>query len=213
MRVIFVRHGETDWNKIGRIQGRLDIGLNINGIRKAHYCKKKLQNYNVDAIYSSPQKRAYQTSEIINAAFNLPIRQSNMLQEIDLGTWQGLTWREVELKNRNLFMKYEKDGDFSSIYGGESWLDVQSRMVDFLDMVLYSPYENVVVVSHGGAIRMLLSAVMGLPISSRTNLDIYNLSLNVVRYVKEKKRWQVETINEHSYIGEMLDKKIMVSII
>ncbi len=206
MRVIFVRHGETDWNKVGRMQGRLDIELNLNGVRQAHFCKKKLKNFKVDAIYTSPQLRAYQTAEIINSAFSLPLNTSELLQEIDLGSWQGYTWREIEMKNRNLFLEYEKGGDFSSVYGGESWVDVQTRMLEFLDMLLLTPYEDVVVVSHGGAIRMLISAVMGLNIGQRTYLDIDNLSLNIVRYLEDKKRWQVVTLNEHSYIDEMLAK-------
>ncbi len=207
MKVTLVRHGETDWNKVGRMQGRLDIDLNLTGIRQAHYCMKKLQNYQFDAIYSSPQRRAFQTAEIINTAFDLPIITSENLQEIDLGTWQGCTWREIQIRNRHMFSEFEKGGDFSSIYGGESWLEVRERMMSFLQSLLFTGKKDILIVSHGGAIRMLLSGLLDIPLSKRMTLDIYNLALSKVRYDESKKKWYVECINEYSYLDEMLEKK------
>ena len=98
MKIYFARHGETDWNAAKRIQGTTDTELNDNGYEQASRLAEDLsaKQANLYKIYSSKQKRAYETAKVVGDHLGIPVVKMSGLEEMDLGVWEGHTWKEVE---------------------------------------------------------------------------------------------------------------------
>ena len=98
-RLIFVRHGQTSWNKKGKIQGRNDLPLSPEGVVQARevadYIYTKKSEWSVSKVYSSPLKRAYETAKAIASRIELPVVDDLDLMEVDFGEISGLSWSEV----------------------------------------------------------------------------------------------------------------------
>ncbi len=146
-----VRHGETDWNRQRRIQGLTDIPLNDNGRRQARDAGALLARRRWDAVVASPLARARETAEIIAAELGLPAPELvPALVERNYGQAEGMDFLEIE----RLFP------DRGSVPGQESREEVVERVVlALLALAAAHPGESLVVVSHGGAIRAVLTEV------------------------------------------------------
>lgn len=167
MKLLFIRHGETDFNKrehgTPNIQDiiatgqRIDNPLNETGKEQAKKAAAQLPE-NVDLIFSSPLKRASQTAEIINKRFNLLIEYRDDLKERDYGSLSGKTWGEMA-KESGIPSLYEVDKlleyDYRP-YGGESVDEVKSRLLNFIKE-LKEKYDDktIVIITHGGLIRVM----------------------------------------------------------
>ncbi len=203
MKLYLVRHGETDWNKAGRMQGRIEVDLNLFGFKQAHLCAKRLKAIPFEMAYTSPQRRALQTAELIVKHHDVYLDAHPALQEIHLGKWEGLTWSEVRRQHRGLIDDMTKDRQTAKIHGGEAYEDVLKRAMSFLESVSKLPFEHVLVVSHGGLIKMVLSYVLGLPIEKRGNFHLSNTGISVIEKDKTTGRWRALSINETSHLEEM----------
>ena len=93
MKIYLIRHGETSWNTLGRLQGRTDIELNENGIRLAKITGEKLKDVHFDLAIASPLKRAYETAGLVLGDRNIPILTDERIEEISFGEWEGLCCR------------------------------------------------------------------------------------------------------------------------
>ena len=159
MRLIVIRHGKTEGNKKGKLQGqRLDEPLSEEGLNEVRKIIPKLTDYAVGALYASPLRRAYETAEIVAKKLDLPIIIRNELLERDFGTLSGLTWDEIaKLGYTNL-----READEGLIYdyqpfGGESAQQVRGRILQFLSKIksMHLSQEAIVCITHGGIIRLL----------------------------------------------------------
>lgn len=169
MRIYLIRHGETDWNKQKRIQGREDIELNDNGITQAQKCGYVLQGLPIDIIVSSPLKRAKETAEIIalSVGINDVMIEDNLIER-DYGKLSGLDPGE-----RELFSNSGQDD------GVENWDDLNQRVMNVLKYYSGNIYQNIVMVSHGGAINAVLATLSGHNIGSgKTKLK--NACINLI---------------------------------
>ena len=139
--IYFVRHGQTDWNKIGRLQGRIDIDLNQLGIEQALQVKEKLKDIKFDKVFSSPLKRAIQTAQAI---YQGDIITDDRLLERSNGELEGKFKSEIKV-----FPDFNDPNDTS--YGIESLTSFRSRIKDFIDEIV-TKYKgkNVLVVTHAG---------------------------------------------------------------
>lgn len=146
-----VRHGETDWNRQRRIQGLTDIPLNATGRQQARDAGMLLARRRWDAVYSSPLGRARETAEIIAAELGLGAPTLlDRLVERNYGAAEGLDWTQVE-------REFPRG---APVPGRESREQVGARVVPALvELAESRPGESLVIVSHGGAIRAVLSAV------------------------------------------------------
>lgn len=144
-----VRHGETDWNRARRIQGRTDIPLNETGRAQARATGRLLTRRRWDAIYASPLDRARETASIIAAELGLPgPGLLDAVVERDYGEAEGLNFLEVE----------QRFPDGAEVPGRETREEVAARVVPALvALAAERPGQSLVVVSHGGAIRAALS--------------------------------------------------------
>lgn len=148
--LFLVRHGETEWNRLRRIQGRTDIPLNDTGRRQARATGRLLRRRRWDAVYSSPLNRAFETASIIADEVGLGAPETvDALVERDYGAAEGLTFAEID-------RRYPAG---TSVPGRESRGHVADRVVPTLLQIAHRhPNGSVIVVSHGGAIRAALMA-------------------------------------------------------
>ena len=146
--LLLVRHGETDWNAEGRLQGHTDRPLSDYGRRQARRLAEELEGEELEAIYSSDLARAHETAEIVGERLGLPISLEPALREKDWGSWEGLDAVE---RDRVEFV-------------GESTEAHQERMLRALRRIaeLHPGNGRVLVVTHGGSMRRVRTAAMGM---------------------------------------------------
>src|SRR6266567_1889681 len=145
--LLLVRHGETDWNAEGRLQGQTDRPLSDYGRRQAHQLAEELDGEELEAIYSSDLARARETAEIAGRKLGLPTVLDPDLREKDWGTWEGLTAAE---RDRVEFV-------------GESTEAHQERILHALRRIAERhPDGRVLVVTHGGSMRRVQTAALGM---------------------------------------------------
>ena len=147
-RLLLVRHGETDWNAEGRLQGQTDRPLSDYGRRQARQLADELEGEPFEAIYSSDLARARETAEIVGRRLEMPVEFDSDLREKDWGTWEGLNAAE---RDRVEFV-------------GESTAAHQERILKALRRISerYSGEGVVLVVTHGGSMRRVQTAAMGM---------------------------------------------------
>lgn len=150
-----VRHGETEWNKLGRFQGCTDIDLSDDGIQQAKLLMEKLEN-KFDYIYTSPLSRAVQTATIINqdTADRKPIIIQD-LREINFGAWEGLTSEQIKEQYPSEFQTWRTDEAKANLVGGDLSLKNASTRVTnaILNIVNEHIGKRIVIVAHGGIIK------------------------------------------------------------
>ncbi len=165
MSILFARHGETDWNIEKRIQGTTDIPLNDNGIRQAELLSGNLKKENVTLcrIYSSYQRRALTTAEIIGMRHHVPVKVIPGLEEMNLGLFEGHTWAETEKRYPDEMKKWQSDKRYQKAPGGESCQDLLERLFAALDRILketeaeISRGRDVLILTHGMVLLSLLT--------------------------------------------------------
>jgi broad specificity phosphatase PhoE len=164
-RIIFWRHGRTEWNRIGRFQGQEDIQLDETGRRQAERAAVVLAAREPSMIVASDLRRAADTAMALSRRSGVGVTLDRRLRETDAGQWQGLSFAEITERFTEDNEAWRGGDPEVRAGGAESRLDVGRRMVDaVLDVVgQVEPSGTLVVVSHGGAIRAALAALIGLP--------------------------------------------------
>jgi probable phosphoglycerate mutase len=179
-RLFFLRHGETDWNAEGRLQGRQDIPLNALGREQSARAGKTLKKLLASAglkpetvsFQCSPLGRTRETLEIARGEMGLP-RQGGVIDErlieLTFGRWEGLTWPDVRARDPELAHARETDKWNFIPPGGESYADLTRRLAPWLD----EQDKPSVVVSHGGIARALMAMIGRLSETRAPNADIW----------------------------------------
>ncbi|MFD1885066.1 histidine phosphatase family protein [Paenibacillus wenxiniae] len=190
MRIGLIRHGQTDWNALGRIQGQSDIPLNEEGRAQAHKLAERLAIEHIEwsHIVSSSLQRAHETAQIIANRLHIPLLEADeRLKERGFGQIEGMTWEEREAK---------WGADWETVELGQEPLDVlQSRALDFLEASWQQfPNHNILVVSHGG----LLSQLFKLLMQERHTERVGNLSLTVLE--READVWNTVLYNNSDHL-------------
>ena len=134
MKFYVVRHGQTDWNAKGRIQGKTDIELNEIGIEQAKKLKELIKDYNIDLIISSPLKRARKTAEVINEAVKCNIIFEESLKERGYGIFEGMIRKEIndELINSDILNNYQINKEYKEIETIQSLCNRVWKLLDKL---------------------------------------------------------------------------------
>ena len=153
--LILARHGETDWNRYGRFQGHADPPLNERGREQARALAALLDDEPLEAIYSSDLRRAHETAQIVAARKGLSVIVDWELRERDVGPWAGLTLSEIEERFPEQIRLWRE----GTISAGESCESLSKRVVAAARRIAHAhPDGHVLVVTHGGAARMLRHA-------------------------------------------------------
>jgi broad specificity phosphatase PhoE len=190
MRLLLIRHGETDWNVTLQYQGHADLPLNDHGRMQASALAERLRALRPAAVYSSDLPRAVQTAEPIAAACRLELQRERDLREIDVGRWQGLTPAELRQRFPAHMAAYAADPAGTVRLGGESYAQLQVRALRCLGAIeqQHRQDETVVIVSHGGTLRTMICAVIGLELRAFGRLWLDNGSISELRSDAEGRR-------------------------
>jgi probable phosphoglycerate mutase len=176
LRLYFVRHGETDWNRAQRYQGQRDIPLNATGRRQALSNGRVLRGVLGDEartldFVASPLKRARETMELMRQQLGLPdhdYRLDDRLREIHYGHWEGELWHELPRADPAGFAAREADRWGWRPTGGESYRDLSERVAPWLRDI----ERDTVVAAHGGVMRILRGLNLGLNPAEMFQLDV-----------------------------------------
>ncbi len=164
--IALVRHGETDWNRERRFQGHADVPLNEAGLAQARELAASLDGEPFSAVYTSPLRRASETAKIVATRLGVEPRAHEALQEIDVGSWSGLTVTEVRARFPEGFARWA-DWRVTGWEDGESYERLSTRVVGgVLELAERHAGEHVLAVTHGGPMRAVLAVSLGLEIHS-----------------------------------------------
>jgi broad specificity phosphatase PhoE len=200
----FLRHGETAWNAQGRLCGSTDIPLSDVGRRQAHLLARRVKQILVDALYSSPLRRALESARVIGKAIGHEPVEDRRLAELNYGTWEGRTFEEIQLTTPAIYRAWEKDPGNLAPPKGESGVQLIERVMPFLgEMAQRHQSGNVVVVCHKTVCRLLACHIMGTPLSEyRRRLVMENAALNI--FETREGNWRVVTLNDTSHLRKAL---------
>ena len=161
MRLILVRHGETDWNQQNRVQGRRDIELNALGRRQAEAVAQALKAEHVEAIYSSPLKRALETARAVERFHRAEVVPLDDLKELDVGELDGLTFTEMRERHGEFLKLWREDIAGQIFPGGSCMRDLQNTACASIERIAARhPQGRVVVVSHNFVILSIICRLM-----------------------------------------------------
>lgn len=165
MAIYLARHGETDWNLKGLIQGHTDIPLNETGKQQAYELAAAIKDkgISINRIYSSDMKRARETAEIVAKELLVEAQALKGIQEVNLGRWEGHTWKQVRELFPDEYRVWYENRRYEVPPEGESYEQVLQRVVPVLSGIALKEDENVLVVVHSAVIMSLLSYVYDKP--------------------------------------------------
>ncbi len=183
-RWYLVRHGETEWNRTGRMQGHTGVPLSAKGRRQAARLGERLRDVDFATVYCSDLPRAAETARIIAAGRDLAISDEADLREFSYGEWEGLTLEEVETRYPGaLAERIEAGGNLGwTAPGGESAIDAIRRVRRFTmrTSACHDPGENILVVGHGGSLRALVVCLLDLADDDFWKFRVDNTALAIV---------------------------------
>ncbi len=200
-RVILLRHGQTEWNILGKYQGKTDVPLSDEGKAQARQLAAHFPVDAVDAVYSSDLSRARFTAECVADKFALSVKLEPQFREIDFGEWEGLTFKEIACR-----YPYAADGRFWQnpdeiiIPGGETFADLQRRaMMRLNEIVAAEDGKTVVVAAHGAINRVILAEALHMNLRYLWSIRQFNTAVNIIVY---DGAWRtVELINGTAHLA------------
>ncbi len=200
-KLILARHGETAWNVEKIFRGRADISLDEVGIKQAELLGKYLSNWKLEAIYSSPVKRALDTANIVARYHKIGVHVAEGLIDFDYGEWQSLPEQQVRRLYPALFDEWHNNPHKVKMPGGESLEDVRRRAIAVVNDVLPKYQGNVLLVSHRVVIKVLICSLLGLDNSHFRNIDQDVGGITIFNYVDG--RFVLTRHNDASHLREL----------
>ncbi|WP_250533009.1 histidine phosphatase family protein [Caballeronia sp. AZ10_KS36] len=183
-QVLFIRHGETDWNRVKRIQGHIDIPLSAHGVLQAEQLGARIaREGRLDAVYTSDLLRAQQTARPFADALGLDLRLSEGLRERNYGAFQGHDSDEISEKFPAEYVEWQTRDPGFTPPGGESLRVFFHRVIHAMEPIVAAhPGGRIACVAHGGVLDCIYRFAMKLPLDAPRNWPLLNCSLNVVDY-------------------------------
>ena len=195
-----VRHGETEWNHIGRQQGHLDSPLSESGIKQAHALANGLRGKGIEVIYSSDLGRAVQTAEIIGAKLDLRINFDPRLRERHLGSMQGMTRTAFREQFPKESVKLESGNPDYILPGGESARQRFDRCIGCcIDLATRHPGGRVLLIAHGGVLNSMVRFALRIPLADPRSFSLFNAAINI--FSVDSNGWRLDTWGEISHLG------------
>lgn len=179
MKLFLIRHGQTDWNLKGKIQGSCDIELNDTGIKQAEELSNKIldASYKFSKIYSSPQRRAVKTAVILSRVTNMEYITIGGLEEINLGEWEGLSWVEVKEKYPVEYEKWYINRRYTRPPMGESYQDMLERVLTSINKIIDESCDDVAIVTHSAVIMCIQCYMTNTPFDEMMKFKTDNTSI------------------------------------
>lgn len=190
MKIYFVRHGETFWNKEKKIQGQSDIPLNEYGIELAYVTADAMKDISFDIVYSSPLLRAKETADILVKDRNLEVYTDSRLVEMSFGEGEGESLPEIHTHpEMKLYNFIHNPGEYIPPIGGETFEELYIRCKSFIDEVILpaeDKYDTMLIVGHGALIRGFIHNITNRPTKDFWIVTHKNCSVTIVECLNGK---------------------------
>jgi broad specificity phosphatase PhoE len=193
-QLILVRHGETEHNVAGIVQGWSDSELSERGRRQVVRLAERLKTFEADVIFSSPLQRAMTTAQHIAGTTGLEVRTLDGLREMNYGRWEGQSFLDIRKTDESIYRRWIADSSFACPEG-ESHDDVLARIRGALDSL--NGAKRPIVVAHGTAIRIAATALLDLPLSASRSFAQDNTAVNV--FLRRGGRWVMKLWNDTTH--------------
>jgi glucosyl-3-phosphoglycerate phosphatase len=195
-RLVLWRHGQTDDNAAGRIQGHVDSLLSSIGQEQARRVAPIIAGFQPDVAVTSDLRRAADTIAAFTALTGIPAAQDKRLREMFMGDWQGCTWAEAQRRWPSLVARWRTD-PHQEPPGGESQLQVATRAYEAVQELDLAHDGTALLCCHGGVIRLLTALMLGLPPASWPAISVVG-NCNWVVLIRQgigDDRWRLDTYN------------------
>lgn len=179
-----VRHGQTNWNILGKTQGHGNSDLTAKGIEQAEELAKSMsENYNIDYIFSSDLGRAVQTAEILGNSLNIEVEKTEALREMGFGKWEGLLIDEIKSQYADIYTSWRNEPHLAQIPEGETLHIIKERVDKFIDE-LNKKFNNkhIVLVTHSVTVRVMLLSFLNSGMENIYRIKQDNTALNIVEF-------------------------------
>lgn len=205
MDILLIRHGSTEHSSANGYNEQKrcpDPALNESGLIQAELLGERIKNYGIQKIYSSDLERAMQTAAIINKYIGKDIEIREELREINMGRLHLSTWEEIRKEDPQYYEEWNKRLKDLPYPDGECGEDVKKRCLTVIEEIISSDYESIAMVLHGGTIRTLLCAFLGIGQEKRFyfGLPPENCSISVVKYNRESKEFHIHSFNDAAHL-------------
>jgi alpha-ribazole phosphatase len=198
LQLILIRHGETLWNKEGRIQGVSDIELSETGIEQAWKLAFSLKSADIESIHASPLKRAYQTAEIINSFHQRKIEVHPGLMEMNQGDFEGFSFKELLAREKEFLHRWIADPAFVRIPHGESLSELQTRAWRSMEKIM-DRGKNALVVAHNFTIAAVLCRLRKISLAEFRSTCVDTASKTVI-FIRDGEA-SIEAINDRRHLN------------
>jgi probable phosphoglycerate mutase len=197
---LLVRHGETAWNREGRIQGQRDSALTATGLAQARAAAARVAAERPDVLYGSDLGRAVDTARRVSEATGLPVRLEPGLRERRYGVFEGKTWAEIARDHPGEFARHEARDPDHQVPGGESPRQFRERVLRTLARIAAEAgAERIAIVTHGGVLDVVYREAARIPLDAPRAHALRNATLNRLRLADG--RWELERWGEADHLA------------
>ena len=203
-RILLIRHGETEWNRIHRFQGRSDIPLNQKGKAQAHALALALEDETLTAIYSSPLARATETAKIIKELHpSVPFFQEGGFLEMDLGEFEGMEAKHWAEQYPEFLKAWLERPGAVNMPGGESLQELQDRALGAIERItqIHPVDSTLLITSHNFVNLTILCYALGLSLDKFRDIRQGTTALNIL--YKQGERLWAEVVNDQSHLEKL----------
>ena len=179
--IYIVRHGQTEWNLLGKTQGHGNSDLTPKGIEQAELLADSMTKYPIDYIYSSDLGRAYQTAEIIGNKLNIEFEKTEALREMNFGTWEGRIIKDIIAEDPELYKMWRNEPHLAKIPQGETLSQIKERTDAFIKEI-NEKYDgkHIVLVTHSLCARIMLLSFLDSDVKNIYRINQANTALNII---------------------------------
>ena len=179
--IYIVRHGQTEWNLLGKTQGHGNSDLTPKGIEQAELLADSMTKYPIDYIYSSDLGRAYQTAEIIGNKLNIDVEKTAALREMNFGTWEGRIIKDIIEEDPELYKMWRNEPHLAKIPQGETLSQIKERTDAFIKEI-NEKYDgkHIVLVTHSLCARIMLLSFLDSDVKNIYRINQANTALNII---------------------------------
>lgn len=208
-KIIYIRHGQTEWNVAGKYQGQTDVALTPLGVEQAAALARFFPVDHIDAIYSSDLSRAMATAGAVAERFGLTVQPRKELRELFFGDWEGCSIPAIAEAWPTLVDDLFHHPDTLAIPHGESFPHLQARATACVaELCRAHEGQTIAVVAHGAILRTLLCAALHIDLRYVWTIRQFNTAVSIVRYESDGEGWPtVELLNSTAHLDRAGVKK------
>jgi probable phosphoglycerate mutase len=205
--IYLIRHGQTAWNKEEIFRGRTDVPLDETGLAQAELAGESLKGVTIDAIYSSPLSRAWQTAEKIARFHHLIVQSLPGIIDMSFGNWEGHAHQKIKAMDGETYRQWIEEPHLVRLPGGETLEDVRKRAMAALEEVIeFNPGKTLTLVSHRVVNKVLICGVLGIDNSHFWQIAQDTTAINLIQY--KKGRYILSFMNETCHLKSFEEGKI-----